>query len=156
MRSGLQNIFELFYWIFSYFDQVVWPCYEQTYEKIKALKKAGQRRIAFLNSAKQISLDEVVAEFQHLICDRLEFAKNRMDAEAATKWVNSPACGATSVFIGTTRDTFNNKPVKHLEYEAYEEMAYAEMASICKEVRRKHPTVPKICIMHRLGYFALL
>ena len=55
---------------------------------------------------------------------------------------------------GTTRDTFEDKTVVRLEYEAYEDMAYKELAKLCKEIRDKWNVI-HICIMHRLGYHCL-
>ncbi len=43
--------------------------------------------------------------------------------------------GAISTFLGTTRDTFEEKTVTYLEYEAYPEMALKSMLEICSEVR---------------------
>ena len=58
--------------------------------------------------------------------------------------------GATSLFIGTTRDSFDNKKVLKLEYEAYEPMAIKELHKICDNVREKL-SLGNICILHRLG-----
>eukprot|EP00112_Aurelia_sp_Birch-Aquarium-sp1_P022034 Seg6085.2 transcript_id=Seg6085.2/GoldUCD/mRNA.D3Y31 product="Molybdopterin synthase catalytic subunit" protein_id=Seg6085.2/GoldUCD/D3Y31 len=58
--------------------------------------------------------------------------------------------GATSLFVGTTRDSFENKKVLKLEYEAYEPMAIKELNKICDKVRQKM-SLGNICILHRLG-----
>ncbi len=50
------------------------------------------------------------------------------------KLVASSKCGATSTFIGTTRDTFEGKEVVSLEYEAYETMAQKSLLKVCKAV----------------------
>lgn len=41
--------------------------------------------------------------------------------------------------------------VVSLEYEAYDEMAKKEMASICFEIRQRWPEVKHIAMHHRLG-----
>ncbi|XP_028399025.1 molybdopterin synthase catalytic subunit-like isoform X2 [Dendronephthya gigantea] len=64
--------------------------------------------------------------------------------------VGSPSAGATSIFVGTTRDTFNGKRVVRLEYEAYEPMAKKELAKICQDIHKKW-NVLKIAIVHRIG-----
>ena len=46
------------------------------------------------------------------------------------------SAGAVSTFFGTTRDTFEEKTVTYLEYEAYPAMALASMLAICEKVRR--------------------
>jgi len=63
--------------------------------------------------------------------------------------VSSPKCGATTMFIGTTRDNFEGKMVQRLEYEAYEPMAKAEMEKICNRIREKWE-VEHIAVTHRL------
>ncbi|KAK4292933.1 hypothetical protein Pmani_034334 [Petrolisthes manimaculis] len=60
-----------------------------------------------------------------------------------------PSCGAISLFVGTTRNTFQGKDVVQLEYEAYIEMAEKEMKSLCKVARKKWP-LKHIVIHHRL------
>ncbi|KAL7073960.1 hypothetical protein ACQ4LE_006201 [Meloidogyne hapla] len=136
----------------GYFEQVVWPAWEQTLNEAKIKLKTINKRLAFKCSNNLIALDEIVSEFIHLICDKLELTQSLIDVNNSAKWVNSPNCGATSIFIGTTRDTFDNKIVKQLEYEAYNDMAYSEMSKLCKEVRKKIPTIERICICHRLGF----
>jgi molybdopterin synthase catalytic subunit len=41
--------------------------------------------------------------------------------------VSDPEAGATSVFVGTTRNNFQGKAVIKLEYEAYKPMAVESM-----------------------------
>jgi len=62
-----------------------------------------------------------------------------------------PSTGATSLFVGTTRDNFDGKKVIKLEYEAYEPMAVKELKVLCTEVRAKWPDVARIIVHHRLG-----
>lgn len=51
---------------------------------------------------------------------------------------------------GTTRDNFDGKPVKHLEYSAYEGLALKTMRSIAEQMVEKHSLIG-ISIVHRLG-----
>lgn len=51
---------------------------------------------------------------------------------------------------GTTRDNFDGKPVKELQYTSYEPRALQTMLSICKAVREKH-SLTSIAMIHRLG-----
>ncbi len=62
----------------------------------------------------------------------------------------NPRAGAISSFFGTTRDTFENKVVTHLEYEAYPEMAQQCMLDICDKIRSKWDVL-NIAIQHKLG-----
>ncbi len=64
--------------------------------------------------------------------------------ERAIEKVRSPRAGAIVTFHGTTRD------VPQLEYEAYAEMAVAEIEKIARKVAAAEP-IEAICIEHRLG-----
>jgi molybdopterin synthase catalytic subunit len=58
--------------------------------------------------------------------------------------------GAICLFLGVVRNENDGRPVRHLEYEAYEEMALPLMAEIAAEARRRWP-VTEVRIVHRLG-----
>jgi molybdopterin synthase catalytic subunit len=60
------------------------------------------------------------------------------------------ADGALALFVGVVRNENAGRSVLHLEYEAYEEMAIAEMERIEAEARRLWP-VTDVRIVHRLG-----
>lgn len=83
--------------------------------------------------------------------DEIKLSSDRLCAEAVSDAVRCPSCGAVSLFIGTTRDSFEGKRVVRLEYEAYVPMAESELKKICTEIREKWPNVRHICIHHRLG-----
>lgn len=59
-----------------------------------------------------------------------------------------PACGAISLFVGTTRDNFEGKSVLQLEYEAYESMAVKSLETLANELRHKY-SVANVAIHHR-------
>lgn len=52
--------------------------------------------------------------------------------------------------LGTTRDTFQDKPVKQLQYSAYVPLAVATLLDIARTVREKH-SLTAITMTHRLG-----
>jgi molybdopterin synthase catalytic subunit len=58
--------------------------------------------------------------------------------------------GALCLFVGVVRDHNAGRRVRYLEYEAYEEMALAQLAEIEDEVRRRWP-VSDVRLEHRLG-----
>jgi molybdopterin synthase catalytic subunit len=66
----------------------------------------------------------------------------------------SPADGALALFTGVVRAENAGRPVLHLEYEAYEEMALHEMEAICAEASRRWP-ISSIRVVHRLGRMAI-
>ena len=61
-----------------------------------------------------------------------------------------PADGAVCLFLGVVRNENGGRAVKHLEYEAYEDMARPLMEEIEAEARRRWP-VTDVRIVHRLG-----
>ncbi|CAH1185259.1 unnamed protein product [Phyllotreta striolata] len=81
----------------------------------------------------------------------LKLTPDRLSVDYITDTVSSNSCGAVSVFIGTTRDNFDGKPVTKLEYEAYHSMSLKCMEKICDTLREKWPSVVNIAIYHRLG-----
>jgi molybdopterin synthase catalytic subunit len=64
--------------------------------------------------------------------------------------VSHPTAGAVATFIGTTRNHNEGREVTSLEYEAYPEMAIAEMRRIGATARDRWPIV-EIAIVHRIG-----
>jgi molybdopterin synthase catalytic subunit len=58
--------------------------------------------------------------------------------------------GAVCLFLGVVRNENGGRPVRHLEYEAYEEMALPLMEQIGAEARHRWP-VTEVHIVHRLG-----
>jgi MoaE-MoaD fusion protein len=81
---------------------------------------------AFRLSAEPLSLDDVVDE------------------------VRSDQAGAIATFVGTTRVHSRDRTVRHLDYEAYEEMAEQVMAQIAAELIGRYELCA-IAIHHRTG-----
>jgi len=61
-----------------------------------------------------------------------------------------PKDGALCVFVGVVRNENEDKPVLHLKYEAYEEMAIPLLEEIEDEARKRWP-LTDVRIVHRLG-----
>lgn len=83
--------------------------------------------------------------------DYAKLISEPLSIEEASEIVSSPQAGATSVFVGTTRDNFEGKGVISLEYEAYHAMALKEMRTVCRSARQKWPQLIKLVIFHRTG-----
>ena len=60
-----------------------------------------------------------------------------IDVTAYCDQVTLDCTGATSLFVGTTRDNFAGRRVTRLEYEAYDGMALREMAAIVDAARSR-------------------
>jgi molybdopterin synthase catalytic subunit len=98
----------------------------------------------------------------------VELTPHDLDSLAATRFVRSPSAGATVLFIGTTRDSFDNKPVSSLAYTSYAPLAISTLFKIgtgtsfrspssllvltrtSAEILAKH-SCTKIAIIHKLG-----
>lgn len=77
-----------------------------------------------------------------------------IDVAGVTAAVADPGTGATVTFIGTTRDHNQDRRVIRLEYEAYPEMALAEMRKIGEEAKQRWP-IKQVAIVHRIGVVPL-
>ena len=66
-----------------------------------------------------------------------EVSAAALDAGGAWRRVAHPACGAVCVFTGTTRERNRGEDVVRLDYEAFEELAAAEMGRIFEECRAR-------------------
>ncbi|KAG5922360.1 hypothetical protein E4U61_005353 [Claviceps capensis] len=75
---------------------------------------------------------------------------NLLNPQATMDKVRSPAAGAIVLFAGTTRDNFAGKPVKDLQYTAYNQLALRTMLAIAKDMLSKHG-LKGIAMIHRLG-----
>lgn len=82
--------------------------------------------------------------------DYLVLMNNTLDVGLLSMKVQEDSAGAISTFIGVTRNYFENKAVKSLEYEANEVMALNCMEDLCGKIRAKFP-VAKVLIAHKLG-----
>jgi molybdopterin synthase catalytic subunit len=74
----------------------------------------------------------------------------REPIDLAALQATTPGDGAVCLFVGVVRNQNGGRPVLHLEYEAYEEMALPQMEEIEAETRRRFP-VTDVRIVHRLG-----
>ncbi len=74
-----------------------------------------------------------------------------LDLGEVVRQVSDPAAGAVATFIGTTRTHSRGRTVVHLEYDAYPEMAEAEMARIAEAIRGRHDVL-HVAIAHRTGH----
>ena len=73
-----------------------------------------------------------------------------LDSQSIEQRVASPDNGAQCVFRGVVRRDSDLDPVESLEYEAYAEMAAAQLREIAGEAIRRWPG-SRIAIEHRLG-----
>jgi len=73
-----------------------------------------------------------------------------IDVCAVENAVRHSGAGAVLTFRGDTRQDFDGRQVVRLEYEAYPEMAIAQMAAIGEEVAQRWPGA-RLAMVHRVG-----
>ncbi|MCL4821028.1 MAG: molybdenum cofactor biosynthesis protein MoaE [Vicinamibacteria bacterium] len=78
----------------------------------------------------------------------------RAPIDLAALCATEPRDGALALFVGVVRDENQGRPVARLEYEAYEEMAEAELERVEQETRARFP-VTDVRLVHRLGPLAI-
>jgi molybdopterin converting factor subunit 1 len=82
---------------------------------------------------------------------RCTLSEQPLDAAAVAARVAGPDAGGVVQFIGTVRDTARGRSIRHLEYEAYPEMALAEMERICDAAALRWRDA-RVAIAHRVGH----
>ena len=80
-----------------------------------------------------------------------QITEHPIDPEALRRELADPSAGAVASFLGTTRNSFRGREVRHLEYEAYGPMAERGMRRIGMEIAERWPGVTGIAIAHRVG-----
>jgi molybdopterin synthase catalytic subunit len=77
-----------------------------------------------------------------------------LDVSAITASIADPSAGAQTIFIGTTRNSFNGKPVIRLEYHAYSSLAVNTILKILQSVHQSavdDRIITRCAVVHRLG-----
>ena len=79
-----------------------------------------------------------------------------LDVAQAVQFASAPGAGAIAVFLGTTRaeNDPTGKPLVALDYEAYAEMATAQLADLARRARERGPVL-KLALLHRIGRVAV-
>ena len=79
-----------------------------------------------------------------------ELTPRPLDARRMETAVAHKGAGAICTFTGVVRDSSRGRSVTHLEYEAYAEMATAQMRKIADEIGEKWPEA-RVAMAHRTG-----
>ncbi len=77
-----------------------------------------------------------------------------IDAAALAAEVARNSDGAVATFAGQVRDHHQGRPVDHLEYHAYPEMALEELRRIGADLAARH-AVGRMALVHRTGTLAV-
>jgi molybdopterin synthase catalytic subunit len=73
-----------------------------------------------------------------------------LDLGSVLSRVSGPGIGGVVSFIGTVRDTSRGHAIRHLEYEAYPEMAEREIEKIARDAEQRWPGT-RVAVAHRRG-----
>ena len=76
-----------------------------------------------------------------------------LDPAALVAGVADPEHGGTATFLGTTRREAGARQVEGLRYEAYEELALAELEAIAREASSRFGA--RVAVAHRVGWVAV-
>ena len=79
-----------------------------------------------------------------------ELTADPLDARRLEAAVSHKGAGAICTFTGVVRDSSRGRSVTHLEYEAYAEMAIAQMRGIGEEIAERWPDA-RVAMAHRTG-----
>jgi MoaE-MoaD fusion protein len=79
-----------------------------------------------------------------------ELTSRPLDARRMETAVAHKGAGAICTFTGVVRDSSRGRSVTHLEYEAYAEMAAAQMRKIADEIAERWPEA-RVAMAHRTG-----
>jgi molybdopterin synthase catalytic subunit len=79
-----------------------------------------------------------------------ELTPDPLDARRLEAAVSHKGAGAICTFTGVVRDSSRGRSVTHLDYEAYAEMAVAQMRKIGDEIAERWPEA-RVAMAHRTG-----
>ena len=82
------------------------------------------------------------------------FSRERIDAEQLRSRLTDPAAGGYASFEGWVRNHNDGLPVRHLEYEAFEQLAVKEGERIVAEALARFGVEHAACV-HRIGDLAI-
>jgi molybdopterin synthase catalytic subunit len=86
--------------------------------------------------------------------DAFRFTRTALATDALRTQLADPACGGYAAFEGWVRDSNEGRPVRGLEYEAFEALAVREGARIVAEAVARFGVRRAACV-HRLGELAI-
>lgn len=139
----------------------VWEALKHEHPELEAIDNA----LAFAVAQEYVDRDHLLQNNDELafippvsggsmadIHDRIscKITQDSINLDELTTFVSNPGAGATTTFVGTTRDTNEGRRVLRLEYECYPDMAEKEMRKIGTAILNRWP-VQKIAMLHRLG-----
>ena len=85
---------------------------------------------------------------------RYDITTGPIDPRELEAAVTHSGAGAICTFSGIVRDNSRGQSVTHLDYEAYAEMAVAQMRKIGQEIKDRWPEA-RVAMAHRTGHLEI-
>lgn len=82
---------------------------------------------------------------------KIEFTRDALSPTLVLEYVQSPDCGASLLFVGTTRQETNGRQTDHLIYDCYEPMARKQAEQLLRQAQQQWGLV-RVALTHRLGH----
>ena len=120
----------------------------QVYASPEAKLKAGDE-VALLPPVSGGSANETVQPARYA-----SIVRNPIDAQQVLNSIKRGEDGAALVFEGVVRNQSRGRKTRYLEYEAYEEMALQQMASLAAQALTQFQ-IRDVAIVHRLGHLEI-
>ncbi|HXN77717.1 MAG TPA: molybdenum cofactor biosynthesis protein MoaE [Candidatus Dormibacteraeota bacterium] len=105
---------------------------------------------ATVADADEVAFIPPVSGGAHGVGVLFELTVDPLDARRLEAAVAHKSAGAICTFTGVVRDSSRGRSVTHLDYEAYAEMATAQMRKIGDEIAERWPEA-RVAMAHRTG-----
>jgi molybdopterin converting factor subunit 1 len=105
---------------------------------------------ATVSAGDEVAFIPPVSGGAHGVGVLFELTPDPLDARRLEAAVSHKGAGAICTFTGVVRDSSRGRSVTHLDYEAYAEMAVAEMRKIGDEIAEQWPEA-RVAMAHRTG-----